>query len=50
MPAKDFTFALRTLRRSPAFALIAVATIALGIGASTAILSVTHAHGSASQV
>ena len=43
MLAKDFAFAWRTLRRSPAFALTAVATIALGIGASTAIFSVTHA-------
>ena len=43
MLAMDFAFAWRTLRRSPAFALTAVVTIALGIGASTAVFSVTHA-------
>ena len=42
--AKDFVYAGRTLRRSPLFALTAaVRTIALGLGASTAIFSVTHA-------
>ena len=43
MLTKDLALAWRTLRRSPAFALTAVATIALGIGASTAIFSVTNA-------
>src|SRR5260370_4189760 len=40
---RDFAYAVRTLRKSPVFAVTAVATIALGIGASTAIFSVTNA-------
>jgi predicted permease len=40
---KDLAYALRTLRRDRAFAAIAVVTIALGIGASTAIFSVVNA-------
>jgi hypothetical protein len=40
---KDLTFAIRTLRKAPIFAVTAAGTIALGIGASTAIFSVTNA-------
>ncbi|MGH9624670.1 MAG: ADOP family duplicated permease, partial [Bryobacteraceae bacterium] len=37
---KDVRFAIRGLRRTPTFTLIAIATLAIGIGASTAIFSV----------
>ncbi|HEY2363647.1 MAG TPA: ABC transporter permease [Candidatus Angelobacter sp.] len=43
MDFRDLVVAARVLRKSPVFALTAALTIALGVGASTAIFSVTNA-------
>ncbi len=39
---KDMRYAVRTLWKTPAFTLIATLTIAVGIGANTAIFSVVR--------
>jgi predicted permease len=40
---RDFTFALRSLRKTPGVAVIAVLMIAIGIGVNTAVFSVINA-------
>ena len=39
----DLKFALRQFRKSPGFAATVILTIALGIGANTAIFTLAHA-------
>jgi len=40
--AQDITYAVRILRRQPRYALLAMVTMALGIGATTLLFSVTY--------
>lgn len=40
---QEVSYAFRSLRRTPGFAVVAVLTLALGVGVNTAIFSVVHA-------
>jgi predicted permease len=41
---RDVQYALRSLRRAPAFTIVAIATVALGVGANTAMFSVLNTY------
>ena len=40
---QDLRYGLRALRKNPAYSLVAIATLAIGIGAGTAVFSIAGA-------
>ena len=42
MLPRNFTYALRSLKNNPGFAVVAIATLAIGIGANTAMFSIVN--------